>query len=159
MALLNRDGELIETTSISNGATIDGGQRITAQADWTPESGDGLLLDASAEPEASFTSAPLIAIDFPAFNDGRGLTLAVLLRTRFRIHRRTSGCGRRTPRHHSLHEALRIRHFSDARRPTFTTGRSGSINTCTLLGLLPSFGTGSGTGLSQGKERCLALES
>lgn len=83
MALLNRDGELIETTSISNGATIDGGQRITAQADWTPESGDGLLLDASAEPEASFTSAPLIAIDFPAFNDGRGLTLAVLLRTRF----------------------------------------------------------------------------
>ena len=83
MALLNRDGEVIEPTSISNGATAAGGQAITPLAEWTPGSGEGLLLEPSDEPEATHTSAPVIAINFPAFSDGRGLSLAVLLRTRF----------------------------------------------------------------------------
>lgn len=51
--------------------------------DWDPATGDGLLLTVDAEPEARFAAAPLIAVDFPAFNDGRGLSLAVLLRTRY----------------------------------------------------------------------------
>ena len=59
-----------------------GGQTLIPLADWTPESGDGLLLEVSDEPEPRFLVAPVIAIDFPAFNDGRGLSLAVLLRTR-----------------------------------------------------------------------------
>jgi uncharacterized protein (DUF934 family) len=50
---------------------------------WTPNSGQGLLLQVDTEPSASFTGAELIAIDFPAFTDGRGLSLAVLLRERF----------------------------------------------------------------------------
>ena len=49
---------------------------------WQPHTGQGLLLEASDEPEARFLHAPLIAIRFPAFHDGRGLSLAVLLRTR-----------------------------------------------------------------------------
>jgi uncharacterized protein (DUF934 family) len=56
---------------------------IVPLAEWQPESGDGLLLDVADEPEQRFTNAPLIAINFPAFTDGRGLSLAVLLRTRF----------------------------------------------------------------------------
>ena len=83
MALLNRDGEIIEPTSISNGAAAIGGQVITPLADWTPSSGEGLLLEPNDEPDATHTSAPVIAINFPAFTDGRGLSLAVLLRTRF----------------------------------------------------------------------------
>lgn len=50
---------------------------------WTPDSGAGLLLAVDAEPQTSFVQAPLIAIEFPVFHDGRGLSLAVLLRTRF----------------------------------------------------------------------------
>jgi uncharacterized protein (DUF934 family) len=47
---------------------------------WEP--GQGLMLPVDAEPEPRFASAPVIAIDFPIFHDGRGLSLAVLLRTR-----------------------------------------------------------------------------
>jgi uncharacterized protein (DUF934 family) len=47
---------------------------------WQP--GQGLLLPVDAEPEPRFATAPLIAVDFPIFHDGRGLSLAVLLRTR-----------------------------------------------------------------------------
>jgi uncharacterized protein (DUF934 family) len=83
MALLNRDGEIIEPTSISNGAAAVGGRAITPLADWSPSSGEGLLLEPTDEPEATHTNAPLIAINFPAFSDGRGLSLAVLLRTRY----------------------------------------------------------------------------
>ena len=83
MALLNRDGEIVDGNTVSNGATDVGGITLTPIADWNPESGEGLLLDVAAEPEAEHARAPLIAIDFPAFNDGRGLSLAVLLRTRF----------------------------------------------------------------------------
>ncbi len=81
--LLNKDGKLIEM-SISNGARAAGGIRFAPQEEWSPDSGDGLLLDVDAEPEQAFTKAPIIAIDFPAFADGRGLSLAVLLRSRYR---------------------------------------------------------------------------
>lgn len=83
MALLNRNGEVIEPSSISDGATAAGGRAITPLTDWTPDSGEGLLLEPTDEPEAVHTQAPIIAINFPAFSDGRGLSLAVLLRTRF----------------------------------------------------------------------------
>lgn len=65
------------------------GWQVDAQAepvDWQVsenwQSGQALLLSADAEPDAEFTSANGIAIEFPAFNDGRALSLAVLLRTR-----------------------------------------------------------------------------
>lgn len=44
---------------------------------------DALLLPVDCEPEERFTAARLIAIEFPVFHDGRGLSLAVLLRSRF----------------------------------------------------------------------------
>ncbi len=56
---------------------------LLAAAEWNPESGAGLLLAVDAEPREEFARAPLIAIEFPSFHDGRGLSLAVLLRTRF----------------------------------------------------------------------------
>ena len=83
MALLDRNGDVIEPTTISNGERTAGGRAIAALADWSEDSGDGLLLEPHDEPEARFKRAPLIAINFPAFSDGRGLSLAVLLRTRY----------------------------------------------------------------------------
>lgn len=50
---------------------------------WAPGIADGLMLAVDDELQAQFAEAELIAIDFPAFHDGRGLSLAVLLRTRF----------------------------------------------------------------------------
>ena len=44
------------------------------------EAGEHLLLSVDDEPTAAHTSAAAIAIEFPAFNDGRGLSSAVLLR-------------------------------------------------------------------------------
>jgi uncharacterized protein (DUF934 family) len=41
---------------------------------------DYLRLPVDAEVEPAYLSAKVIAIDFPSFNDGRGLSLAVLLR-------------------------------------------------------------------------------
>ena len=52
-------------------------------ADWQP--GAPLVLTAEDEPTETHAEASAIAIDFPAFNDGRGLSLAVLLRTRFKF--------------------------------------------------------------------------
>ena len=52
-------------------------------ADWHAGFDGGLRLNVDDEPSASLRPAQLIAIDFPAFLDGRGLSLAVLLRTRF----------------------------------------------------------------------------
>lgn len=83
MALLDRNGMVVEPTSISNGEGAAGGLAITPLEDWVEDSGHGLLLEPTDEPDARFTRAPVIAINFPAFNDGRGLSLAVLLRTRF----------------------------------------------------------------------------
>ncbi len=54
--------------------------------DWqTSESwqnGQPLLLRGDEEPQADYAGASRIAIEFAAFNDGRGLSLAVLLRER-----------------------------------------------------------------------------
>ena len=83
MPLLNRMGELVQETSIGDGAVEAGGNPILPRERWRPDSGAGLALAVDDEPAAEHAAAPLITIDFPAFNDGRGLSLAVLLRTRF----------------------------------------------------------------------------
>ncbi len=59
------------------------GQRLVGPDEWSADSADGLLLAVDTEPEPRFAHAKLIAIEFPAFTDGRGLSLAVLLRSRF----------------------------------------------------------------------------
>lgn len=77
--------------TVTNGETLVNGAVCGADtelpllppAEWTRDSHAGLLLDVDSEPEARFADAPLIAIDFPVFHDGRGLSLAVLLRSRF----------------------------------------------------------------------------
>jgi uncharacterized protein (DUF934 family) len=58
-------------------------QRLVGPDEWREDSDDGLLLAVDTEPEAHFARAKLIAIEFPAFTDGRGLSLAVLLRSRY----------------------------------------------------------------------------
>ena len=70
--------ELVEVQAPGNGA-----RRIVPLDAWLPDSGDGLMLPGDAEPDDQFCEAPLIAIHFATFSDGRGLSLAVLLRTRF----------------------------------------------------------------------------
>lgn len=48
----------------------------------------GVWLAGDEEPldlAASITQLPLVAVNFPAFNDGRGLSSAVLLRTRLKF--------------------------------------------------------------------------
>jgi uncharacterized protein (DUF934 family) len=52
-------------------------------AEWTPDSGCGLALEVDDEPQAEHIQAKLITINFSSFSDGRGLSLAVLLRSRF----------------------------------------------------------------------------
>ena len=47
---------------------------------WLP--GQALKLSVDAELDPQWTQASIIGIDFPALTDGRGLSLAVLLRTR-----------------------------------------------------------------------------
>jgi len=47
---------------------------------WQP--GQPLLLQGDEEPAAQYVEASSIAVEFAAFNDGRGLSLAVLLRER-----------------------------------------------------------------------------
>ena len=49
---------------------------------WQPGSDAVPSLAPDAEIPEHILSAPSIAIEFPAFNDGRGLSLAVLLRSR-----------------------------------------------------------------------------
>lgn len=55
-------------------ATLDG---------FDPASHHGLWLSIDAEPDVPLSGVDLIALEFPAFNDGRGLSLAVLLRSRY----------------------------------------------------------------------------
>lgn len=69
------------------------GDAIVALPDWqtlskTHAPSDrriGVWLEVDAEPDSvpNLERLPLIAIRFPAFNDGRGLSLATLLRTRY----------------------------------------------------------------------------
>ena len=49
----------------------------------TWQAGAHLYLGADEEPTEEHAAATSIAIEFPAFNDGRALSSAVLLRTRF----------------------------------------------------------------------------
>ena len=51
-----------------------------ALPDWHP--GEALEVGVDAEPTPAWLEASSIAVDFPAMTDGRGLSLAVLLRTR-----------------------------------------------------------------------------
>lgn len=84
MPTLNNSGEVInDTWFVSEQAADDSkpGAMIPAER-WPADSSAGLYLGVDAEPEAPYCSAAIIAIDFPAFNDGRGLSLAVLLRER-----------------------------------------------------------------------------
>ena len=50
--------------------------------DWTPDCGKGVRLAVDQPVEERLLAADRIAIEFPAFNDGRGLSQAVLLRSR-----------------------------------------------------------------------------
>lgn len=51
--------------------------------EWTEGLNQGIVLAVDTEPNDALAKAPVIAIDFPAFTDGRGLSLAVLLRDRY----------------------------------------------------------------------------
>ena len=51
-----------------------------AQDEW--RAGSALQVSVDAEPSTDWLDASSIAIDFPAMTDGRGLSLAVLLRSR-----------------------------------------------------------------------------
>lgn len=70
-------------TLLSNEAILplDDRDFLPAEA-WASTQDQSLLLEVDAEPDSAVANAPAIAINFPAFNDGRGLSLAVLLRTR-----------------------------------------------------------------------------
>ena len=70
--------------------------KASAQSWPGPEEWDGngpLRLAGDAEPEEAYANAAAIAVDFPAFNDGRGLSLAVLLRTRYNFAGELRACG------------------------------------------------------------------
>ena len=55
-------------------------------SDWQAAGGSRgrVTVNVDSEPDQSWLSADAIAVDFPALTDGRGLSLAVLLRTRYR---------------------------------------------------------------------------
>ncbi|MFK7913190.1 MAG: DUF934 domain-containing protein [Pseudomonadales bacterium] len=58
-------------------------RRTVKLEDFDPARDHGLWLGIDAEPEVALSAVELIALEFPAFNDGRGLSLAVLLRSRY----------------------------------------------------------------------------
>ncbi len=70
-------------TLLSNEAILPSDEReFLPLTDWLSARSEPLLLECDAQPDAAIKDAPSIAINFPVFNDGRGLSLAVLLRTR-----------------------------------------------------------------------------
>ena len=71
-----------DANGAANGATNGTPPQLEPAGQWTPESGMGIELSVDAEIEERFLAAPAIGIEFPAFNDGRGLSQAVLLRSR-----------------------------------------------------------------------------
>ena len=73
--------KLLRFDDDANGATHRAPQ-LEPPEDWSPESGKGVELGVDQEIEERFLAAPTIGIEFPAFNDGRGLSQAVLLRSR-----------------------------------------------------------------------------
>ena len=76
----------VATDDWATGPEAAPGQRALLAPDaWRAAGANaGLLLQVDAEPEADFIAAPLIAIHFLEFKDGRGLSLAALLRSRFK---------------------------------------------------------------------------
>jgi uncharacterized protein (DUF934 family) len=58
----------------------DGDIHWRAEEDW--QAGEPLQVGVDSEPDSTWLEASAIAVDFPALTDGRGLSLAVLLRTR-----------------------------------------------------------------------------
>ena len=64
-----------------NWQIVDEGDSLwQAENDW--QAGEPLQVRVDSEPDPSWLEATAIAVDFPALTDGRGLSLAVLLRTR-----------------------------------------------------------------------------
>jgi uncharacterized protein (DUF934 family) len=51
--------------------------------DTAARSNTGVQLEPADEPSAVLTQAPLIAVHFPNFKDGRGYSIATLLRSRY----------------------------------------------------------------------------
>ncbi len=85
MPTLIKDGQ-VATDNWACGPEAAAGERPLLAPDAWREAGDpdaGLLLQVDSEPEADFIKAPLIAIHFAEFKDGRGLSLAALLRSRY----------------------------------------------------------------------------
>lgn len=58
----------------------DGDIHWRSEEDW--QAGEPLQVGVDSEPDSTWLEASAIAVDFPALTDGRGLSLAVLLRTR-----------------------------------------------------------------------------
>ncbi|MCY4213223.1 MAG: DUF934 domain-containing protein [Gammaproteobacteria bacterium] len=71
-----------DANGTGNGAAAGAAAQLEPAGQWTPESGKGLKLSVDQEIEERFLAAPLIGIEFPTFSDGRGLSLAFLLRSR-----------------------------------------------------------------------------
>ncbi|MEZ5597154.1 MAG: DUF934 domain-containing protein [Pseudomonadales bacterium] len=83
MPTLIKDGAIAADSWATSAETEDGQRPLLPPDTWrATEGGAALLLDGDAEPHDDFAHAPLIAIHFPEFKDGRGLSLATLLRTR-----------------------------------------------------------------------------
>ena len=108
----------------------------------------------------------MIAINFPAFSDGRGLSLAVLLRTRFNYAGELRAVGDVHP--DVIHYMKRCG-FDTFQMPEGRTLPAAANDAdapplqqqypCTAQRLLPSFGHSSGTGVPKSQERCIAQVS
>ena len=91
MPTLVRNGEITEdawTYDVANASSPEAGSILNAEDFTKQHAGElhGVLLDGSVEIEDIIDQvkrAALIAISFAGFADGRGLSLAVLLRSRY----------------------------------------------------------------------------
>lgn len=73
------DGERLLAASDDAGAAM----HLADSEAFSKDQHQGLWLAVDSEPSPPLPAVALIAIEFPAFNDGRGLSLAVLLRSRY----------------------------------------------------------------------------
>ncbi len=74
---------LIKDGAVATDAWLTGKASLLAPDEWRQNPAAGLLLQVDSEPEEGFAKAPVIAIHFPEFKDGRGLSLGALLRSRY----------------------------------------------------------------------------